>query len=144
MDDLYNRVARRRRPGESGFTLIELLVVVAVLAILAAIVIFNVVGVANKGRTAACKTDEQTIQTAVDSYYNDLGTNGGTSLYPDSHAPGDTANPGVGDAVNYTELLGTKSVGSPAVTVGPWIHTTPPETFQYTGVSGTIVGSPAC
>ena len=143
MNDLYVRVARRRRPGESGFTLIELLVVVAVLAILAAIVIFNVVGVANKGRSAACKTDQQTIQTAVDAYYNDLGTNGGTSLYPDGTVP-DTANPAVNDAVNYTELLGTKSVGSPAVTVGPWIHTTPPETFQYTGTSGTIVGSPAC
>lgn len=71
MDDLFNRVARRRRGGERGFTLIELLVVIAVLAILAAIVIFNVTGVANRGKTSACDTDVKTVQTAIDSYYND-------------------------------------------------------------------------
>ena len=71
MDDIFNRVARRRRGGESGFTLIELLVVIAVLAILAAIVIFNVVGVTNRGKSSSCQTDVKTIQTALDAYYND-------------------------------------------------------------------------
>lgn len=70
MDNLYNRVARRRRKGEGGFTLIELLVVIAVLAILAAIVIFNVIGVGKAGKTASCNTDLKSIQTAVDTYYN--------------------------------------------------------------------------
>ncbi len=73
MDDLYNRVARRRRRGESGFTLIELLVVIAVLAILAAIVIFNIVGVANRGAKSACDSDVKTVQTAMDAWYNDNG-----------------------------------------------------------------------
>ena len=73
MDDVFNRVARRRRRGDQGgFTLIELLVVIAVLAVLATIVIFNVVGVANRGRASACATDLKTIQTASDAYYNDL------------------------------------------------------------------------
>jgi prepilin-type N-terminal cleavage/methylation domain-containing protein len=71
MDDLYMRVARRRRRGEEGFTLIELLVVIAVLAVLAFIVIFNVTGVANRGNAAACATDVKSVQTAVDSYLND-------------------------------------------------------------------------
>lgn len=71
MDDLFNRVARRRRPGQGGFTLIELLVVIAVLAILAAIVIFNVLGVVNRGSSSACATDVKSAQTAVDAYYND-------------------------------------------------------------------------
>jgi prepilin-type N-terminal cleavage/methylation domain-containing protein len=71
MDDLYMKVARRRRRGEGGFTLIELLVVIAVLAVLAFIVIFNVTGVANRGNAAACATDVQSVQTAVDSYVND-------------------------------------------------------------------------
>lgn len=70
MEKLQNRVARRRGP-QGGFTLIELLVVIAVLGVLAAIVIFNVTGVANKGKQNACQTDKQTVQTAVDAYYND-------------------------------------------------------------------------
>jgi|ERR1700736_2253938 len=77
MDDLYNRVARRQRSGEQGFTLIELLVVITVLAILGAIVIFNVTGVANKGRAAACTTEVATVQAAVDNAIND---NGGEQL----------------------------------------------------------------
>jgi len=72
MDNLYNRVSRRRR-GEGGFTLIELLVVIAILAILAFIVIFNVTGVTNRGNSSACQTDVKTTQTAVDSFLNDNG-----------------------------------------------------------------------
>jgi len=72
MDNLYNRVSRRRR-GEGGFTLIELLVVIAILAILAFIVIFNVTGVVNRGNSSACQTDLRTTQTAVDSFLNDNG-----------------------------------------------------------------------
>jgi prepilin-type N-terminal cleavage/methylation domain-containing protein len=74
MDDLYMKVARRRRRGEGGFTLIELLVVIAVLAVLAFIVIFNVTGVANKGNAAACATDAKSVQSAVDAYLNNGGT----------------------------------------------------------------------
>jgi prepilin-type N-terminal cleavage/methylation domain-containing protein len=71
MDDIYMKVARRRRAGEGGFTLIELLVVIAVLAVLAFIVIFNVSGVANRGNASACATDVKSVQTAIDSYLND-------------------------------------------------------------------------
>jgi prepilin-type N-terminal cleavage/methylation domain-containing protein len=83
MDNLLNRVSRRRRRGQAGFTLIELLVVIAVLAILATIVIFNVVGVANRGQSSACSTDLKSAQTASDAYYNDqnppaYSTAGGT------------------------------------------------------------------
>src|SRR6202521_1245635 len=77
MDDLFNRAARRQRSGEQGFTLIELLVVITVLAILGAIVIINVTGVANKGRAAACSTEVATVQVAVDQAIND---NGGEQL----------------------------------------------------------------
>jgi general secretion pathway protein G len=80
MDNLYNRVARRRTRGEGGFTLIELLVVIAVLAILAAIVIFNVVGVANKGSNSSACTDQKSVQTAVDAAIND-----GVTIAPDKN-----------------------------------------------------------
>ena len=61
----YN-YTRPRRADQRGFTLIELLVVIAVLAILAAIVIFNVVGVTNKGTNASACTDQKSVQTAID------------------------------------------------------------------------------
>jgi len=99
MDDLFNRVARRRRRGaQGGFTLIELLVVIAVLAVLATIVIFNVAGVANRGRSSACVTDLKSIQTASDAYYNDSAT----GLYPIGAAGG--AAPGT---INPVLLAGT-------------------------------------
>ena len=87
MDGLYNRVARRRR-GEGGFTLIELLVVIAVLAILAAIVLFNVVGVTNRGKTSACSTDVKTFQSAVDAAIGDA-LSGSSTTTAAALTPGD-------------------------------------------------------
>ena len=118
MDDLFNRVARRPRRGQRGFTLIELLVVIAVLAILAAIVIFNVLGVTNRGQSSSCATDTKSVQTASDAYYND------NTKYPSADAKStpaeavDTAllvpyylhnQPGNGEAFKYTDTQGTVS-----------------------------------
>jgi len=113
MEPMYNRVARRRRPGQRGFTLIELLVVIAVLAILAAIVIFNVVGVTNRGSQSACQTDEKSIQTAVDAYYND-----NSKTYP-------TAGGGAGTVVQG-DLVTT------------YLHTWPSEQTWAIDASGTV------
>ena len=54
---------------QEGFTLIELLLVVVILAILASIVVFSVVGIADKGASSACKTELSTIRTAANAYY---------------------------------------------------------------------------
>ena len=142
MDNLYNRVARRRTHGQGGFTLIELLVVIAVLAILAAIVIFNVVGVKNRGQASAACTDQGTIQTAVDAYFNEIGkypigsaNSGGTS----SDATTTTA----GGFVDFDELL------APASPSKPFIHTAPNTgaandgAFTYTNTSGTVAAANA-
>jgi prepilin-type N-terminal cleavage/methylation domain-containing protein len=60
---------RDTKARQGGFTLIELLVVITILGILAAVVVFSVSGIGDRGQSAACKTDTVTIKTAEEAYY---------------------------------------------------------------------------
>jgi len=59
------RLLKLSRQGERGFTLIEILVVVALLGILTAVVIPNVLNLMNEGEEEAKQTEWHNIQTAV-------------------------------------------------------------------------------
>jgi len=59
--------ARAARRGEQGFTLIELLIVIIILGILAAIVVFSVKGITNKGDKSACQAQIASIDTAYEA-----------------------------------------------------------------------------
>ena len=65
---------RENRDKQSGFTLIELLIVIVILGILAAVVVFSVQGITDRGNVAACKADISTAETAVEAYYAQKGS----------------------------------------------------------------------
>jgi general secretion pathway protein G len=60
---------RKAQDQEHGFTLIELLIVIIILGILAAIVVFAVGGITDRGQTSACSTDKKTVETAEEAYF---------------------------------------------------------------------------
>ena len=57
--------------GEKGLTLIELLIVVAVLGILAAIIVPNLIGFLITGKIAAANAEAASVETAALAYYAD-------------------------------------------------------------------------
>ena len=65
---------KKKRQDEGGFTLIELLVVIVILGILAAVVVFAVGGINDRGEVSACKIDTRTLQTSQEAYYAQEGT----------------------------------------------------------------------
>jgi general secretion pathway protein G len=67
-----NKRLNEARKNESGFTLIELLIVIVILGILAAIVVFSVQGITDKGSTSACKASVETVDTASEAYIANL------------------------------------------------------------------------
>src|SRR5258707_1211365 len=67
--ELLQRSIAKTRSGERGFTLIELLIVIVILGILAAIVVFAVGGITDRGQDSACKTEESELEVAVEAYF---------------------------------------------------------------------------
>jgi prepilin-type N-terminal cleavage/methylation domain-containing protein len=59
---------RRAKREEAGFTLIELLIVIVILGILAAIVVFAVNGIQDRGTASACKADVETVTVAAEAF----------------------------------------------------------------------------
>ncbi len=74
---MFERLKKSRAAaGDGGFTLIELLVVIIILGILAAVVVFAVGGVGDKGQSSACKIDTRTLRTAEEAYLANAASGG--------------------------------------------------------------------
>ncbi len=69
---MKKRLTLKMGKKERGFTLIELLIVIAILGVLAAVVVPNVMGLFGRGGNQAYGSDVQTIQTSVASFYGDV------------------------------------------------------------------------
>jgi len=65
---MRNRIQKARQ-AEGGFTLVELLIVIVILGILAAVVVFSVGGVKDKGVKSACEASRSAVATAAEAAY---------------------------------------------------------------------------
>lgn len=95
----------QQRKRKSGFTLIEVIVVIAILAILGAILVPNVLGYRKKAEKSNIQTSAKTVMSAIEAYNSDKDNNADQI----SDATGAIQYPaGVTDLVSEQVLDGSK------------------------------------
>lgn len=65
--------ARHARAGQEGLTLVEMIVVLAIIALVAALIVPNVIGRPDEARVTVANTDIRTISAALKMYRLDNG-----------------------------------------------------------------------
>jgi prepilin-type N-terminal cleavage/methylation domain-containing protein len=63
----------RRNKSDEGFTLIEMLIVIIILGVLAAVVVFSVRGINDRGQNSACKASKTALSTGLEAFFAKTG-----------------------------------------------------------------------
>ena len=109
---------------DDGFTLIELLIVIVILGVLAAVVVFAVGGISDRGTAAAAAADETTLEIAEEAHMAQFG------VYTDE--PGLVTAGLLRDESELFDI--TLASGAASYTVDPAGSAAPPATTPPTTV----------
>jgi len=106
---------KARASNEAGLTLIEMIVVLAIIALIAALIVPNVIGRPDQARVTVARTDLRTIASALKIYRLDNGDYPSTeqSLAALVHRPTSAPVPANWSAQGYLEQVPVDPWGRP-------------------------------
>ena len=141
-----------RRQGDAGVTLIEMMVVLVIIAIIAALIVPNVIGRPDEARVTVAKTDIRTLATALELYQLDARVYPTTEQGLDAlvHRPVLAPVPDRWAEGGYLGNLPEDPWGNPYIYVSPG-QTAPFDLTSYgadgapggTGINADLTNAPA-